>query len=187
MSIFVGANEVQRILVGSTEVQEVYVGGTLVWSNVPNINFYLNPGWENSTGWVYTSSSAAGTAKVPFRNPSTVRLYTDVLGTFPSWTVYTNKMEYANIPIAKSGSYRLTLITSGSNRMNDAAKWEVRLSGAATGNFTQVFDDTGVGTQTFDFTCTDNASITVEIYTVNNFVVNTEAYIDVQQVFLTKV
>jgi hypothetical protein len=155
MSIFIGSSELQDLYVGSNQVQEVYQGSTLVWSNVPNINYNPDQWTGGAAGSIWTLSeqdtATAGFVTDPSFNTSYMRLNTEINLSGSFITTYQDAV--VAVPnFSSTGSYRLhyTLSQTSASSGGTTATQVSAVSGATGSTQTR----TSSGTYSQDFTVT---------------------------------
>lgn len=164
-------------------------------ANVPNINFFSDPGWQNSTGWAYSQTgngAGFGASRSPERNANRVRLHTEVIGTFPSTTWYENQM-VRTLTIPTAGTYRAWVrISAYLNMFGGPGFGVLTVSGAASGSGTTAFMDAPGPPWTLfngyrQFTAVANDTITITVRAANTLTETWGAYMDVAEVYLERV
>lgn len=154
-------------------------------SAVTNINFKGDPGWNSAAALdIWTFDTTAG-YKYPYRDANRVRLYSEVVGTYPSWTIDNNEMTTSGVDLQldTTRTHRLTVEVLDEKYMNNFSALAIMKiyytnQGSSTG--LQLPDP---GTYTIDF-IPDGAITSIRIYTSHNTDNTFSAWIDIGDVFL---
>ncbi len=160
MGVFVGSNEIADAYVGSSQVQEIYIGSTLVWSNVPNINFDTSDWTIGEAGTIWTlSEQATGTAGFvtdPSFNTTFMRLNTEINLSGSFITTYQDAT-VAVPDFNSTGDYRLhyTLSQTSASSGGTTGTQVLPIANATGSQFTR----TSSGTYSQDFTVTNVSGV----------------------------